>query len=379
MKYWIGSGLLAFWLLPGSLAQDAEYLVRTFKPHKDGVTTVAFSPDGAYLLTGGEDKALRWYQLGTGELLYEYDNYYTPYALTVTVANSVFLGAGADIKWVDMQNHSLAVYKGNATHIRTIAYAPERSKIAAGSYDYKIKIWNVETTEVELELEGHKKSTLPVAFSPDEKYLVSGSLDKTVKVWNAKTGELMQSLERHTENVVAVAFHPSGRYFVSASQDKTLRLWDFETGNVLMTYAGHDRSVDAVKFLPDGNHLVSASSDGTLRVWQTATGKTVYTYPAHLGAVTAMDISADGHMLLSGGTDGEVKLWELSDKIFVEYRYYDAFHAERDALEIFDARRKGEKKEEYELRMQQAGEKEAEIVRKYLLRYNEELNQRTIK
>ena len=72
----------------------------------------------------------------------------------------------------------------------TIAYAPERSKIAAGSYDYKIKIWNVETTEVELELEGHKKSTLPVAFSPDEKYLVSGSLDKTVKVWNAKTGEL---------------------------------------------------------------------------------------------------------------------------------------------------------------------------------------------
>jgi WD40 repeat protein len=222
-------------------------------------------------------------------------------------------------------------------------------------------------------LEGHQKSTLPVAFSPDEKYLVSGSLDRTVKVWNAKTGELMKTLERHTGNIYDIAFHPGGKYFATCSRDMTIRLWDFESGEVVMTYVGHDKAVLDIEFSPDGNHLFSASFDGSIRLWQTKTGKMVYTFSDHEGVVNSIAVNRKGDLLASGGSDNLVILRDLSKKIFVEYACYDEFHAEKNRNGIFEERRKGEKREEYEVRMSKAKELEKEILDKYYQTYIKDL------
>jgi WD40 repeat protein len=355
-------------------AQEDEYLVSIVKEHKANVLSVAFSPDGHYLVSGSEDKVLLIYDLTMQEPKVKFDNnYFPPRAIIVTQVNNIFLGAGSDIKMIDFNNKTLAVYKGNSTHIWSIGYAPERNKLVAGSYDYTIKVWDVATEESELQLEGHKKSTLPVAFSPDEKYIVSGSLDRTVKVWNAKTGELMKTLERHTDNIYDIAFHPTGKYFASASRDKTIRLWDFETGEVVKTYIGHDKGILDIEFTPDGNHLLSASFDGSIRLWQTKTGKMVYTFSDHEGIVNSIDVNHDGTMLASGGADTKVILWKLAKKIFVEYAFYNEFHNELESSSIFDLRRKGEKKEDYEKRRKKAELKEAEIVERYYTKYREEI------
>lgn len=355
-------------------AQDDEYLLAEIKEHKDNVLSVAFSPDGQYLVSGGDDKMILIYDLKLKEPKETFtDNYFPPRAIVITQVNNIFLGAGSDIKMVDFNNKTLAVYKGNSTHIWSISYAPERNKLVAGSYDYTIKVWDVATQEIELQLEGHKKSTLPVAFSPDEKYIVSGSLDRTVKVWNAKTGELMKTLERHTDNIYDIAFHPTGKYFASASRDKTIRLWDFESGEVVRTYVGHDKGILDIEFTPDGNHLLSASFDGSIRLWQSKTGKMVYTFSEHEGVVNSIDINRDGTLFASGGADTKVLLWSLSKKIFVEYAYYNEFHAEKESSSVFDPKRKGEKREDFEKRQQKAAVKEAEIVDRYFARYTEEI------
>ena len=361
-------------------AQETEYLIHTFSDHKGAVLSVALSPDGKYIMSSGEDKALLIYDRNTFESAYEYtDNYFPPRALTVTQTNQIFMGSGSDVKLIDINNTTLGVYKGNTTHIWSVAYAPERNKVAAGSYDYSTKMWDVATEELELEFEGHKKSTLPVAFSPDEKYIVDGSLDRTVKIWNAKTGEEIRSLERHTDNIYDIDFHPSGKYFASASRDKTVRLWDFETGDVLVTYVGHDQGILDVEFLPDGNHLLSASFDGTIRLWETKTGKMVYTYTEHEGAVNSISVSADGKSFVSGGADGKVFLWEINPKVFVEFAFYDEFEAEKESISLFDERRKGESKSDYEQRSEKAQEREQEIVAKYYKQYLEKQKQYSFK
>lgn len=357
-----------------SYAQEDEYVITRIKDHKDAVLSVAFSPDNQYLVSGGEDKMLMIYDLNLHESAAKYtDNYFPPRAIHLSQVNHIFLGAGSDIKMVDLNNKTLAVYKGNATQIWSLGYAPERNKLTAGSYDYTIKVWDVATTEMELELVGHEKSTLPVTFSPDEKYIVSGSLDRTVKVWNAKTGELLKTLERHTDNIYDIDFHPTGKYFASASRDKTIRLWDFKTGEVLVTYVGHDKGILDIEFTPDGRHIVSASIDGTMRVWQAKTGKMIYTFTGHEGMVNCIDINADGTLLASGGEDAQIILWELSKKIFVEFAYYDEFHEKIESAGLYDPRRRGEKKEDYELRMKKAGIKEKEILEDLYSRYIEEL------
>ena len=78
-----------------------------------------------------------------------------------------------------------------------------------------------------------------VASSPDGKRVASGSIDNTVRLWDAGTGASLLTLQGHTESVFAVAFSPDGKRVASGSGDKTVRLWDAETGSPLATLEGH--------------------------------------------------------------------------------------------------------------------------------------------
>lgn len=371
----VGSVLLSF----DAKAQDDEYIIKVLKEHNASVSSVAFSPDLNYLVSGGEDKLLMIYDLKNLEPLYQYtDNYFAPRGIEVTQTNNIFVGSGPDIKMIDINNKTLAVYKGNTTHIWSIDYAPERDILTAGSYDYKIKVWDVATQGVILTLGGHQKSTLPVAFSPDEKYIVSGSLDKTIKIWNAKTGELMKSLEKHSDNIYDIEFYPTGHYFASASRDKTIRLWDFETGDVVKTYVGHDKGIMDIEFTPDGSHLLSASLDGSIRLYETRTARLVYTFTGHEGAINCIAVNSDGSLLASGGADSKVIIWKLDKKIFVEYAFYDDFQQEKDSSGLFDPKGKGESKQDYESRTLKAKELETGIVEKYYNKYIQNLREQPL-
>ena len=66
-----------------------------------------------------------------------------------------------------------------------------------------------------------------MAFSPDGSRIASGSDDKTVRVWDAATGQpIGQPLTGHTERCASVAFSPDGTRIASGSDDNTVRVWD---------------------------------------------------------------------------------------------------------------------------------------------------------
>ena len=75
-------------------------------------------------------------------------------------------------------------------------------------------------------LSGHTSSVCSVAFSPDGTRLASGSDDQTVKLWDVRSGELVRTLSGHTSSVRSVAFSPDGTRLASGSDDQTVKLWD---------------------------------------------------------------------------------------------------------------------------------------------------------
>ncbi|KAL8637402.1 MAG: hypothetical protein Q9228_005321 [Teloschistes exilis] len=115
-------------------------------------------------------------------------------------------------------------------------------------------------------LASHSDSVTAVAFSPDGKRIASGSFDKTIKVWDAATGDLEKTLAGHSDWVTAVAFSPDGKRIASGSWDKTIRVWDAATGDLEKTLAGHSKRVTAVAFSPDGNRIASGSLDKTIKI-----------------------------------------------------------------------------------------------------------------
>ena len=115
---------------------------------------------------------------------------------------------------------------------------------------------------------GHTDRVRSVAFSPDGNKIASGSWDDTIRLWDTNTGEQLQTLTGHTDDVNSVAFSPDGNTIASASDDYTIRLWNAHTGEQLQTLTGHTSPSYSVAFSPDGNTIASGSWDGTVLLWE---------------------------------------------------------------------------------------------------------------
>ncbi|EDO03054.1 hypothetical protein SS1G_05532 [Sclerotinia sclerotiorum 1980 UF-70] len=212
--------------------------------------------------------------------------------------------------WDAATGESLQTLEGHSNWVRSVAFSPDGTKVASGSDDRTIRLWDTATGESLQTLEGHSDGVTSVAFSPDGTKVASGSYDQTIRLWDAATGESLQTLEGHSNWVSSVAFSPDGTKVASGSDDRTIRLWDAATGESLQTLEGHLDAVSSVAFSPDGTKVASGSDDRTIRLWDTATGESLQTLEGHSDGVTSVAFSPDGTKVASGSYDQTIRFWD---------------------------------------------------------------------
>jgi hypothetical protein len=127
------------------------------------------------------------------------------------------------------------------TYASALVFSPEHSLIRK-LFKKEEPDWMILKPRMEADwnaclqtLEGHGDRVTSVAFSADGGRLASGSYDKTVKVWDAATGACVQTLEGHGDRVTSVAFSADGGRLASGSYDKTVKVWDAATGACVQT------------------------------------------------------------------------------------------------------------------------------------------------
>ena len=116
---------------------------------------------------------------------------------------------------------------------------------------------------------GYVKS---VAWSPSGEKLASGSDDKTVVVWDAASGAKVAQLEGHAGKVEGVAWSPDGSRLASCGEDQSVVTWDVESGTRVSAMTGHVAPVTAVAWNPAGDRIASASDDRSVAVWEAGSG-----------------------------------------------------------------------------------------------------------
>ncbi|KAH8067517.1 WD repeat-containing protein [Aureococcus anophagefferens] len=103
--------------------------------------------------------------------------------------------------------------------------------LATGCRDNLVRVFDLATGKIQLQLKGHTAYVSSVEFNVDGGRLVSGSYDETAVVWNAVTGKKRMALldkksgHRKTNDIVHYVHHNDG-LLVSASFDRTLKCWD---------------------------------------------------------------------------------------------------------------------------------------------------------
>ena len=130
-----------------------------------------------------------------------------------------------------------------------------------------MRLWDADTAQpVGEPMRGHTDVVKSVAFSADGHRLASGSADTTVRLWNLAAGGKVTILNGHTDAVDVVALNPDGTLLASAGADQTVRLWDPRSPKQPPVALQHEDAVLSLDFSEDSQLLASATT-GLVRVW----------------------------------------------------------------------------------------------------------------
>jgi WD40 repeat protein/serine/threonine protein kinase len=209
-----------------------------------------------------------------------------------------------------LTNGRSRVLQGSTDRVDSVVFSPDGTKLAAGSWDGKARIWDAASGQVLKSLNPHAGQIFGVAYSPDGEYLAAGSGSGLTYLWKAETGELARTMKGHTNSVRDVAFSPDGQILASASLDGTARLWRVDTAHEIAILKGHTDAVECIAFTPDGKMLATASRDHTAKLWDSS-GRETATLKGHSWWLLTLAFSPDGKTLATSGSDGEIKLWDV--------------------------------------------------------------------
>lgn len=357
-------------------AQADESLLLTFKGHNGPVYCLAVHPDGKLIATGSEDRLIHLWDPVTGEIRNSLEGHTKPVKYLSFSNDGKYLlsAASTDIRVWDLENGGSRKYVKHVTHVYNLDFNRDASRFLSTSLKNKFNEWDREEAEVIRSFEQHSRSCLVAAYSPDNTKIASGSLDRTIKIWDAGSGEVIHNISAHGENILSIDFSPDGKLLASASMDENIKIWNVETGKIHKLLSGHDYAVVYVRFSPDGRYLVSASYDKTAKLWETATGNCIFTFVDHKDALYAADFLPDSKHILTTSNDGTVMIYEISPRFFAEYYYFSELQKEMSESGLFEERRKGEQKEEYQLRKEKAEIFRKELYEKYHRLHLEEMD-----
>jgi WD40 repeat protein len=215
------------------------------------------------------------------------------------------LSATGNQPWREM--HTL---RGHTDLVRALAFTPDGKRLASGSYDKSIKVWDLESGGELFTLRGHTDPINGLAYSPDGTRLASAGWDRTVRIWPAVADPEARTLKAHDRLVRSVAYSPDGRFLASAGADYQIKLFPRSGRGTPVVLTGHTDLVRNIVFSRDSQWLASASYDGKVIVWDVAHARPTLTYQRHSNRVFAAVFSPDGRRVASAGIDGVVRVWD---------------------------------------------------------------------
>jgi WD40 repeat protein len=242
--------------------------------HRGEVFCCTYTPDGAFVLSGGWDGCLRL--------------------------------------WDSSSAAGVTGFQASAKALSACAVTPDGTHWVSGSLEGVLSIWDAMTHQPRLSFLAHTRPVSAICYAPDGREVATASWDRQVMLRPVGKEREGRVLAGHQDIVAGCCYTPDGQQLLSWSHDGTVRLWDVTQGREVGLLPGHHDRVTALAQSPDGRWVVSGARDGALRVWDLPARASAGAVP--LGSeVRACFFLFDASLLVAVGSDGRVVLLSVPD------------------------------------------------------------------
>jgi WD40 repeat protein len=263
-------------------------LARTLVGHKVAVTSLAFAPDGAFLLSGAEDGTVILRDLRSRE----------PVARSLSHAGT-----------------EQAAKSNPFYHLEGVALTSDGKTMASEGAGGKVVLWDVASGTPQRELTGNGAPATSLAFTVDDRSLVAATQNGMV-VWDVAgglhEGKPAGPPEMGDRRTVTL----NGTTVALAMPDHSVRLWDVP-GRVVIgaPLRGHQAKVTDLAFSRDGKTLASGSADGIVVLWNVGNQQPLTSPLRHdAGGIDMLRFDHDGTTLAVAASRADtsaVTLWNV--------------------------------------------------------------------
>lgn len=283
--------------------QSEQYIMKQ-QGHSSEMTCIAYSSDGQFIATGGEDSKVKLWNTQSSFCFVTFSEHTSGVTGIQFSRNKKFLVSSSldgTVRAFDVNRYRnfRTFTSPNPAQFSCVAVDYSGELVVAGGQDvFDIFLWSVKTGKLLEIISGHEGPVVSIAFSPvaTSSTLVSGSWDKTVKIWNCLESNSEHETIDAVSDVTNVTFSPSGEEIAVATLSGNITIFDIKSAGQVTTIEGRN-DLSAGRLETD---IITARKNAQANYFST------------------IEYSADGECILAAGKSANICIYHVREAILLK-------------------------------------------------------------